>query len=168
MLYNSVSYAQTTDIEFDEVTVNGDLAPPEFCQGDVPIFQLRFRLSSGSTTLTLTSTNTLEITAEGSGANILSKTVTNITILGDGSSIINSQESDYYTWPIVGADAIQLANAGSTDVQFKIVINSSAFTDPTETATTVTIITNANPSKSNISSSFILSIYFTKALKELP
>ena len=152
-LFSGLSVAQTTDVEFDEIRVNGSLEPHEFCQGEVPTFELRFRLSSGSTTLTLTSTNTLEISAEASGANILSKTVTNITILGDGGSVINNQESDYYTWPIVGADAIQLSNAGSTDIQFKIVINSSAFTDPTETATAVTIVTNANPSKSNISSS---------------
>ena len=152
LLVSPFAFGQTTDINFDEIRVNGSLGPYEFCQGEVPNFQLRFRLTSGSTTLTLTSTNTLEITANGSGSNIFSKTVTNIFVLGDGGSIINDEVSDYYTWPIVGADAIQLSNAGSTDIQFKIVINSSIYNDPTETATSVTIITNANPSISTISS----------------
>ena len=152
LLFSIISIAQETDIVFDEIQVNGSAGPYEFCQGEVPSFELRFRLTAGSTTLTLTTTNTLEITAEGSGANIFSKTVTNIFVLGDGGSIINSSESDYYTWPEVGPDAIQLAAAGSTGIQFKIVINSSQYTDSTETATSVTIITNSNPSKSNISS----------------
>ena len=75
LLVSPFAFGQTTDINFDEIRVNGSLGPYEFCQGEVPNFQLRFRLTSGSTTLTLTSTNTLEITANGSGSNIFSKTV---------------------------------------------------------------------------------------------
>ncbi|MBH45458.1 MAG: hypothetical protein CMC93_02440, partial [Flavobacteriaceae bacterium] len=79
LLLSSISIAQTTDLNIDEVRVNGNLPPHEFCQGEVPTLTISFRLKAGSSTLTLTSTNTLDFNVVGSGSNMFNQTVTNVT-----------------------------------------------------------------------------------------
>ena len=112
MLYNSVSYAQTTDIEIDEIRVNGSPLPGsgqfEFCQGEVPAFSIYFRLEAGSATLTLTSTATLNIAANVSGFNVINKTVTNVTSLFGGDTEIGQTEGVQYNWPVSGLSLIHI------------------------------------------------------------
>ena len=130
LILSSISFSQTTDLDFDQVLVNGAAPPYEFCQGEIPTFELRFRLKVGSATLSLTTTNTLNLKAIGSGANTFTTTITGITTTGDGGSTITSSGSEYYTWPIVGAKAIQLSNDGLTNVIFSITLSSTQYTDP--------------------------------------
>ena len=116
MLFGSISTAQTTDIEIDEIRVNGSLLPGggqfEFCQGEVPAFSIYFRLEAGSSTLTLTSTATLNISANVSGGNVINKTVTDVTTLFGGDTEIGQTEQVQYNWPVSGSKTIDLINAG--------------------------------------------------------
>ena len=157
VLFCSFSWAQLTDIHIDEVRVNGSLAPHEVCQGEVPVFEIRFRLKVGSSTLTLSATSTLEFTAIGSGGNVFTKTVTNVTNTLDGGNIITSSGAEAYRWPVVGSDAINLSNAGLTNVIFKISLNSVGFSDPDDpdsaVSSTTTINVKAKPPAVSLSTS---------------
>ena len=129
-LISSFSWGQLTDLKFDEVRVNGNLPPHEFCQGEVPLFRLVFRLEAGSATLTISSTNTLDIIAIGSGANSFTYTVTNVTNTLDGGNTIGTVISEAFNWPTSGSKSINLVNPGLTNIIFKISINSTDFFDP--------------------------------------
>ena len=158
LLICNYSWAQTTDLEFDEVRVNTNLAPlADFCQGEIPTFELRFRLEAGSTTLTLTTTNTLEITALVSGANVFTRTITGVISTDDGGNQILTSGSEFYTWPVVGANAIQLSNPGATSVIFRISLNSSRYSDPDDpdsaVSETIPINVKAQPPQVSLSTS---------------
>ena len=157
VLFSGLGHSQTTDLNFDEVRVNGSLAPHDICQGEVPTFELRFRLKPGSTTLSLTTTNTLEFTAIGSGANTFSKTVTNVFTTDDGGSIVTASGSEYYTWPVIGLNSIQLSNAGLTNIIFSITLSSTQFSDPDSpdaaVSATIPINVRAKPPPVSLSTS---------------
>ena len=146
----------TTDIQIDDVVIIGETAPYEFCQGEIPAFEIQFSLKAGSTTLTLTPTSTLEFTAIGSGGNIFTKTITGVTSFGSGATSLSPAGSDYYRWPIVGGDVLQLSGDGVTDIIFKIFINSAIYTDPDNPDSAVSSLTmnvNTNPPQVGITTS---------------
>ena len=64
-------FSQETNIDIDAVVILGETPPFEFCQGEIPSFEIQMSLKAGSATLTLTPTSTLEFTAIGSGATTL-------------------------------------------------------------------------------------------------
>ena len=146
----------TTDLQIDNIVIIGESAPYEFCEGEISSFEIQFSLKAGSTTLTLTSTSTLEFTAIGSGGNVLTKTVTGVTSFGTGATSLNPAASDYFRWPTVGTEIIQLSNDGVTDIIFKIFINSAVYSDPDSPDSAVSSLTvnvNTNPPKVGITTS---------------
>ncbi|MBT6128129.1 MAG: hypothetical protein HOH47_05990, partial [Flavobacteriaceae bacterium] len=146
----------TTDLQIDNIVIIGESAPYEFCEGEIPSFEIQFSLKAGSTTLTLTSTSTLEFTAIGSGGNVLTKTVTGVTSFGTGATSLSPAASDYFRWPTVGTEIIQLSNDGVTDIIFKIFINSAVYSDPDSPDSAVSSLTvnvNTNPPKVGITTS---------------
>ena len=154
---SSYSWGQlTTDLQIDDVVVVGETAPYEFCQGEVPQFEIQFSLKAGSTTLTLTATTTLEFTAIGSLGNVFTKTITGVTSFGSGSTELGPAGSDTYRWPVTGTDAIQLSANGPTDIIFKIFLNSTGFSDPDNpdaAVSTLSMDVNSNPPQVNITTS---------------
>ena len=129
LLGSFVSYGQSVDLGF--TTVNPIVlnnSSSAYCQGFVPNFTLNLENVSGSATLTLTSTNTVNFTVTASGANSFSKTISNVTSFVSGSSI-RGGDTDSYNWPTSGPNAITLSNAGVTNITFSFTISSSIYTD---------------------------------------
>ena len=149
-------FSQETNIDIDAVVILGETPPFEFCQGEIPSFEIQMSLKAGSATLTLTSTSTLEFTAIGSGANNFTYTITNVSNLLGGNQINTGPNSNQYRWPTVGPNAIQLINGGVQDIIFKVSLNSAIYTDPDNPDAAVSSLTmnvNSNPPQVNINTS---------------
>ena len=149
-------FSQETNIDIDAVVILGETPPFEFCQGEIPSFEIQMSLKAGSATLTLTPTSTLEFTAIGSGANNFTYTITNVSNLLGGNQINTGPNSNQYRWPTVGPNAIQLINGGVQEIIFKVSLNSAIYTDPDNPDAAVSSLTmnvNSNPPQVNINTS---------------